>query len=85
MQEAHKNPLDLLQMHAEQALQESMAGNSFLSNGNESIEDENNKHRCKFCGKGFSSNSALTIHIRSHTNERPFVCKECGKFYEIIN
>lgn len=76
------NPLDLLQIHTEQALQESMAGSSFLLNGSDSTDDENsnNKHRCKFCGKGFSSDSALKIHIRSHTGERPFACNECGKF-----
>ena len=75
------NPLDLLQMHTEQALQETMAGSSFLSSGDNALEDDsNNKHRCKFCGKGFSSDSALKIHIRSHTGERPFACNECGKF-----
>jgi hypothetical protein len=25
------------------------------------------KHRCRYCQKGFSSDSALQIHIRSHT------------------
>lgn len=75
------NPLDLLQIHAEQALQETMAGSSFLSSGADALdEDSSNKHRCKFCGKGFSSDSALKIHIRSHTGERPFACNECGKY-----
>lgn len=80
MEEPAKNPLDLLQMHTEQALQETMAGSSFLSSGADAHdEDSSNKHRCKFCGKGFSSDSALKIHIRSHTGERPFACNECGK------
>ena len=75
------NPLDLLQMHTEQALQETMAGSSFLSSGDDALDDDSsNKHRCKFCGKGFSSDSALKIHIRSHTGERPFACNECGKY-----
>lgn len=75
------NPLDLLQMHTEQALQETMAGSSFLSNGADAHdEDSSNKHRCKFCGKGFSSDSALKIHIRSHTGERPFACNDCGEY-----
>lgn len=74
------NPLDLLQMHTEQALQETMNGSSFLSSGADLDDDDSsNKHRCKFCGKGFSSDSALKIHIRSHTGERPFACNDCGK------
>lgn len=78
------NPLDLLQIHTEQALQETLAGSSFLSNGADAQdEDSSNKHRCKFCGKGFSSDSALKIHIRSHTGERPFTCNECGKYHRL--
>ena len=36
------------------------------------------KHRCKYCGKVFGSDSALGIHIRSHTGERPYKCNICG-------
>ncbi|XP_061588755.1 sal-like protein 2 [Cololabis saira] len=34
-------------------------------------------HPCRFCGKLFSSDSALQIHLRSHTGERPYRCPVC--------
>jgi len=30
-------------------------------------DDPHYKHRCRYCQKGFTSDSALQIHIRSHT------------------
>lgn len=36
------------------------------------------KHKCRFCAKVFGSDSALQIHLRSHTGERPFKCNICG-------
>ncbi|CAL8314031.1 unnamed protein product [Gadus morhua 'NCC'] len=35
------------------------------------------QHGCRFCGKMFSSDSALQIHLRSHTGERPYQCPVC--------
>ncbi|KAM4728452.1 uncharacterized protein sall2 [Anableps anableps] len=35
------------------------------------------QHVCRFCGKVFSSDSALQIHLRSHTGERPYQCPVC--------
>ncbi|XP_039512580.1 sal-like protein 1 isoform X2 [Pimephales promelas] len=36
------------------------------------------KHKCRFCAKVFGSDSALQIHLRSHTGERPYKCNICG-------
>ncbi|CDQ96038.1 unnamed protein product [Oncorhynchus mykiss] len=36
------------------------------------------KHKCRFCAKVFGSDSAMQIHLRSHTGERPYKCNICG-------
>lgn len=48
------------------------SGNSTSSGGRGtgyrgSSDEPYYKHRCRYCQKGFSSDSALQIHIRSHT------------------
>lgn len=37
----------------------------------------NRNNSCKYCGKLFKNTSNLTVHIRSHTGEKPYKCNKC--------
>nr|XP_006129489.1 sal-like protein 4 isoform X1 [Pelodiscus sinensis] len=52
--------------------------NISMSENKPSSEEPFFKHKCKFCGKVFGNDSALQIHLRSHTGERPYKCNICG-------
>ncbi|XP_069808799.1 sal-like protein 4 isoform X2 [Dendropsophus ebraccatus] len=49
-----------------------------MAEGKPNNEDQFFRHKCKFCGKVFGNDSALQIHLRSHTGERPYKCNICG-------
>ncbi|KAL3059695.1 hypothetical protein OYC64_014320 [Pagothenia borchgrevinki] len=37
------------------------------------------RYRCQICQKDFAYNSTFNVHMRTHTDERPFECATCGK------
>ncbi|XP_029928837.1 zinc finger protein 574 isoform X2 [Myripristis murdjan] len=37
------------------------------------------RFRCQICHKDFAYTSTFNVHMRTHTDERPFECSTCGK------
>lgn len=49
-----------------------------LSDNNEFDKSKNVGHICNYCGKSFRYIGPYTIHLRTHTGEKPYVCPICS-------
>ncbi|EMD41168.1 hypothetical protein CERSUDRAFT_111723 [Gelatoporia subvermispora B] len=47
--------------------------------------DDDKKHACPWCGKRFDRPSSLSIHINTHTGDKPFMCAYpgCGRRFNV--
>ena len=46
------------------------------------IQHEDCKHKCNVCGLKCSTSGKLKIHMRTHTNEKPFKCSFCSSTFK---
>lgn len=47
------------------------------------VEEWRGPQNCDLCGKLCMSKSALAVHYRCHTGERPFGCTVCGRTFAV--
>ena len=38
-----------------------------------------NPFKCTVCEKSFTTDASMKTHLKTHKDEKPYVCKECGK------
>ena len=49
------------------------------------IQHEDCKHKCEICGMKCSTSGKLKIHIRTHTQEKPYQCSFCPNSFKQLS
>ncbi|KAI3382351.1 hypothetical protein SNEBB_004061 [Seison nebaliae] len=71
-----KSETDKLQELIDNLLEVNNESNEFLNSTN-----SGKMHQCSFCSKSFACHSALRLHTRTHTGEKPFICPICQRSF----
>ncbi len=56
------------------------AHESYLKRHNDRVHLHIKKYECKLCGKRFAQSGGLSVHVRTHTEEKPFIWDFCQNF-----